>query len=177
MQKSIFNFQIFSAIFAIILGTILHFTFGWSNDNAFVGAVSAVNESTWEHLKLAFYPMLITTFIGYFYIGKNVPNLLCAKTIGIISAIVFITIIFYSYTGIIGTNYAIINIGIFFISIILGEYIAYKIMLSNFGCNKTISAISLIILLVCFIVFTYFSPKIALFKDPVTNNYGIAENI
>ena len=71
-KKSVLIFQIISAIFTIILGTILHFTYGWLNKNLLVGAFSAVNESTWEHLKLLFFPMLISTIIGYFYIGKNI---------------------------------------------------------------------------------------------------------
>ena len=175
MQKSILKFQIFSGIFAITLGVILHFLFEWSGANSFVGAISAVNESTWEHLKLAFYPMLISTVIGYFYLDKNVTNFLCAKTIGIFSTLLWITILFYSYTGILGTNYDFINIAIFIISVILGEFLAYKMIKSDFGCNKIISAISLVVLLICFIVFTYFSPKIGLFKDPITNNYGIAK--
>ena len=36
-----------------ILGSILHFTYGWSRGNKFVAIFSAVNESTWEHIKLA----------------------------------------------------------------------------------------------------------------------------
>ena len=65
-KNTILTFQILSAIFTIVLGTILHFTFKWSNKNPLVGSFSAVNESTWEHLKLLFFPMLITTIIGYF---------------------------------------------------------------------------------------------------------------
>ena len=65
--KNILKYQIFSTIFAIILGTILHFTFEWFGNNAFVGAFSSINESTWEHLKLAFYPMLITAIIRLFH--------------------------------------------------------------------------------------------------------------
>ena len=65
-RNKILIFQIVSTIFIIILGTILHFTFKWSNKNPLVGSFSAVNESTWEHLKLLFFPMLITTIIGYF---------------------------------------------------------------------------------------------------------------
>ena len=172
-KKSILIFQIISAIFTIVLGTILHFTFLWSDKNLLVGAFSAVNESTWEHLKLLFFPMLITTIIGYFYFYKTIPNFLCAKTIGIIVAILFTIIFFYTYTGIIGTNFAVLNILTFIFSAILGEYIAYKIMISNFPCNKTISIITLIILFICFILFTFFTPQIGLFKDPLTDNYGI----
>jgi ABC-type Fe3+-siderophore transport system permease subunit len=65
-SKKILKYQIFSAIFAIILGAILHFTYEWSGNNAFVATFSSINESTWEHLKLAFFPMLITAIIRIF---------------------------------------------------------------------------------------------------------------
>ena len=172
-KKSILKFQIISVIFTIIFGTILHFTYNWSNEDLLVGAFSAVNESTWEHLKLLFFPMLISTIIGCFYIGKNVPNFLCSKTIGIITAILFTIIFFYTYTGILGTNFAILNILTFIFSVILGEYVSYRIILSYFSCNKKIAIIFLIILFVSFIIFTYFTPKIGLFKDPIGGGYGI----
>lgn len=169
-----YKFQITSAIFTMILGTLLHFTFSWSGNNLFVGSFSAINESTWEHLKLLFFPMLITTIIGLFYIGKNIPKFLCAKTLGIIFAILFIIIFFYTYTGILGTNFAFINIVAFLFSVVLGEFLAYKIMFSNFSCNNKIAIIVLITLFLCFIIFTYFTPQIGLFKDPVTGQYGIS---
>lgn len=175
-QKSILNFQIFSIIFVSILGTLLHFTYGWSNGNLLIGLFSAVNESTWEHLKLLFFPMFLTIPIGMLYLSKKTPNLLCAKTIGIIISICFLIIFFYTYTGIIGKNFAIINIISFFISVILGEYVAYKIMLSNLFCNSQIAIIVLVILLLLFVTFTFFTPKIELFKDPLTNKYGILPN-
>ena len=75
MKKNIIlKFIIFSGIFVMILGTLLHFTYEWSGNNTFVAAFSAVNESTWEHLKLLFYPMFLTTIIGYFYLGKTSPQ-------------------------------------------------------------------------------------------------------
>lgn len=118
--------------------------------------------------------MFIMTVIGYFYLGKDVKNYLCAKTLGIIYAISFIVIFFYTYTGIIGKNFAFLDIGSFFVAVFIGEYIAFKNMLSfDDECNKSISIITLIILLLCFVLFTYFSPKINLFKDPVHNEYGI----
>ena len=40
-----------------VLGTLLHFVYGWSSSNMLVGLFAAVNESTWEHMKLAFYPI------------------------------------------------------------------------------------------------------------------------
>ena len=175
-KKSLLRFQIISVIFTIILGTILHFTYNWSNENLFVGSFSAVNESTWEHLKLLFFPMLLTTIIGYFYIGKDVPNFLCAKTIGIITAILFTIIFFYTYTGILGTNFDILNILTFVFAVIIGEYVAYKIILSYFSCNKKIAIIFLVVLFISFIIFTYIPPKIGLFKGPISGGYGVNLN-
>ena len=165
------NYQIFSAIFAIILGTILHFTYEWSNSNALVGAFSSVNESTWEHLKLAFFPMLITTIIGFLKF-KNSHNFLCSKMIGIVTTLSFIASFFYTYTGILGKNYAIIDILSFIFAIIWGEFVSYKKIMSDFKGNRIVCTILLVILFFCFIIFTFNPPKIQLFQDPLTGLYG-----
>lgn len=157
----------------MIAGILLHFTFEWSNNNVLVGTFSPINESIWEHLKLLFFPMLITAMIGYFYIGKNIPSYLCAKVIGIIFAMLFIVIFFYTYTGIIGTNFAIVDIGSFFIAVVLGQYVAYQKMLSKFYCNCRMPIIILLIVYLCFLIFTFIPPHIALFKDPITGMSGI----
>lgn len=175
-KKKIIRFQIFSVIFTWILGTILHFLYEWSGDNKIIASFSAVNESTWEHLKLVFFPMLITTIVGFLAIGKDNKKFWCAKTIGIILAMSFIIVFFYTYTGIIGTNFAILDIGSFFVAVILGEYVAYKIMTNDeykLKCNKRIAVIGLICILLCFIIFTYLQPHIGLFKDPISNGYEI----
>ncbi len=175
-KKKILKFQIFSVIFTWILGTILHFLYEWSGDNKIIASFSAVNESTWEHLKLVFFPMLITTIIGFLVIGKDNKKFWCAKTIGIILAMSFIIVFFYTYTGIIGTNFAILDIGSFFVAVILGEYAAYKIMINEEDkqkCNKRIAIIGLTCILLGFIIFTYLPPHIGVFKDPISNGYGI----
>ncbi len=167
------KYEIISAIFVCILGTLLHFTYEFSGENTLVASFSAVNESVWEHLKLLFFPMLLSTIIGYFYIGKNIPNFICSKTLGVIASMLFIIIFFYTYTGIIGKSIVFIDIASFFIAVILGEYLAYKLMISTFKCNNVVSIVVLTIILICFVLFTYYTPKIEIFRDPVTNNYGI----
>lgn len=172
-KTSILRFTIFSIIFTMILGVILHFTYEWSNKNLIIASFSAVNESTWEHLKLLFFPILITTIIGYFYIGKDFSNFLCARSLGILTAILFTVIFFYTYSGVLGANIDFLNIASFFVAVFLGEYVSYKILLSHFSCDKLGAIILLIMLLFYFILFTYNPPKIGLFKDPLTNKYGI----
>jgi len=173
---SFLKFQIFSTIFVLILGVLLHFAYEWSGNNTFVGLFSAVNESTWEHLKLIFFPMLITLIVGYFIFKNEFPNYICAKTTGIIAAMLFTIIFFYTYIGIIGTNYDFLNIATFFIAVISGEYITYKLTLNNFSCNRYLYAIILILLTFAFLIFTFNPPKIDLFKNPTDNSYGIQKS-
>lgn len=176
-KTKIKRFQLFSAITVFVLGTLLHFTYDLSNQNKFVALFSAINESAWEHLKLIFFPMLITTIIGYFVIGKDIQNYLCAKTKGIIVAITFTVIFFYTYTGILGKNISFIDISSFFIAVILGEFISYLFMVNKYKCNNRAAIILLAILFIFFIIFTFNTPQIGLFKDPITNQYGITKNV
>ena len=174
MKKNIIlKFIIFSGIFVMILGTLLHFTYEWSGNNQFIASFSAVNESTWEHLKLLFFPMLLTTIIGFFYLEKSCPNYWCARLLGILTAILFTIVFFYTYTGIIGTNFAFVDISIFFVAVILGELVSNKVLVSSFDCNSSVALVGIILLLACFIIFTYFTPEIGLFKDPVNGLFGI----
>ena len=60
--------QIIETVLIIILGIILHFLYEWSGKNKFVATFSAVNESTWEHLKLAFFPILIFGIVDFIFV-------------------------------------------------------------------------------------------------------------
>ena len=169
-MKKIRNWQIVAVLFTLVLGTLLHFTYEWSGNNQIVGTFSAINESTWEHLKLIFFPMLIFAIFEGINIYKETNNYIEAKTIAIIFGMLFITVFFFTYTGIIGTNFAVLDIGSFFVGVIFSEIITYKIMqMKSFSTNKTktISIILISILVLCFIFFTFNTPNINYFRDPV----------
>lgn len=168
------NWQIIAIIVCLILGTILHFTYEWSGDNPIVGIFSATNESTWEHLKLLFYPMTLMAIIGYFVIGKNRKNYWLGQVIGIIIAMLFVVIFFYTYSGIIGKTLLVLDIGSFVVGIILGEYIAYLIIKSEKQYNAEVPSILLIVvILLTFVIFTFYPPIIPLFEDPIYGTFGL----
>ena len=169
-MKKIRNWQITAILFTIILGTLLHFTYEWSGNNQIVGTFSAINESTWEHLKLIFFPMLIFAIFEGINIYKETNNYVEAKTIAIIFGILFITVFFFTYTGIIGKNFAVLDIGSFVVGTILSEILAYKIIKKeSFSTKKTqvISIIILLLLVILFVTFTFNPPNINYFRDPV----------
>ena len=64
----------------------------------------------------------------------------------------------------------------FIISIILGEYVAYKLMKrddESTVLTESLSVIILIFLFMCFVIFTYLPPEVNLFRDVTTGVYGI----
>ena len=161
------RFQILSVIFVWITGTLLHFTHDCFPNSAVFTIISAVNESMWEHLKLVFFPMLFMTVIGYFY-NKDINNFLYAKLASILVAMSFIVVFFYTYTGVIGRNFAVLDIGNFFVAVALGEYYAYKIMLSDKDKIRSALAVAiLVVIFLCFAIFTYYPPSIGLFANPL----------
>ncbi len=169
MNKKLKTVQIVVIILAIVFGTLLHFTYEWSGENRIVGLFSATNESVWEHLKLVFYPMLILAIVEYFVVKKEANNYIEAKSLGIFLAIAFIIVFYYTYTGIIGKNFFIIDILTFIISIILGEWVSYKLMIrksESTTLSKILSSAIIVYFLISFILFTYNPPNINLFKDP-----------
>ena len=89
-MKKIRNWQIIAILFTLVVGTLLHFTYEWSGENKIIGTFSAINESTWEHLKLIFFPMLIFSIFEGIKIYKETNNYIEAKAIGIIFGILFI---------------------------------------------------------------------------------------
>ena len=131
--------QIIVTIISIILGTLLHFLYEWTGENIIIASFSAVNESVWEHLKLVFFPMLLAGIIEYFFVNKIANNYIEAKCIGIFSAICFVVVTFFTYTGIVGTNFFILDILIFIISIINYNIRIFTNMLCGMYISNTSS--------------------------------------
>ena len=118
--------------------------------------------------------MVIMAVIGYFIIGDKSENYWIAQALGIITALIFITSFFYTYRGVIGINIDWLNIGAFIIAICLGEYITYRILISNKNYNaEEVSVIFLIILLFSFILYTFRPPQLPFFEDPISGSFGI----
>lgn len=170
-KLSLLNYEIISTIFICIVGTLLHFTFEIANKSLIVAPFSAINESTWEHLKILFMPMFITTLFGYFYFKKDYSNYGYIKTKGILLAMLFIVIFFYTYQGVLGFNSGFLNIASFYIAIILEEIYAYQRIIKGEKGKKFGLILGLIFGL--FILFTFFPLDLGIFIDPISNSYGI----
>lgn len=172
MKRSIPTWQIIGFLFTSILGTFLHFLFDLTGGNIIAGVFSAVNESIWEHTKLLFYPMFFFGVIEYFFWGKDIPSFWCIKLIGILTGLILIPVIYYTYTGILGVSADWFNIIIFFLTAGIVYYVETKLFQRNFLCAFQWSFFILCVLIVIYTFCTFCPPEIPFFQDPISGNYG-----
>lgn len=165
--------NLFRFIFISILGVLLHFTYEWSGDNPAVGLFSAVNESTWEHLKLIFFPMLLLTMIEFLWDhikDKPLPeNYLPARTIGILSGMAFIVVGFYTLNGVLGRNYEFLNIALYFAGVVYALHTENRLESRQMCINDYVSMTILALLSVAFFAFTKYPPALGIFADPTAD--------
>lgn len=164
-------------IHTIILGIVAavsHFAYKLSGEKIIVGLFNPVNESVWEHLKFMFFPFLLWWLIIY--------NSNCDKGIFIVSAAasliaapLAVVLLFYAYTGAFGIESVLIDILLVFICYFIALCLASHLLnYSDPGKTAVIIAIiSVAVIFVAFIVFTFNPPKLPIFYDTVTNTYGI----
>ncbi len=174
MKKTIPYWQTVGLIFTSVMGTLLHFLFDWTGGNGAVALFSAVNESIWEHLKLLLYPMILFALVEYLFWGKALESFWCVKLIGILTGLMLIPVVYYTYTGILGINADWFNITIFFLAAGVVYRLEAGLFQRAFLCplNSKLAFVLLCLMVVVFTVFTFAPPRIPLFQDPMTGGYG-----
>ncbi|MFX1371778.1 MAG: DUF6512 family protein [Promethearchaeota archaeon] len=175
MKNSILKWEIAGIIFILITGTLFHFLFEWLFSWSPIGAIAPVNESVWEHLKLPYWPLIFLSLIECHFIKDKANNIIIGKALSALISIGTILIVFYTYTAIIGTEILIIDILSFFIGVIIGQLISYRII-SLDTLPKWINIVSWLVIVglgLLMIIFTYLPPHLPIFQDSETGLYGI----
>lgn len=162
-------------LFVCAAGCLNHFLYEWTGCGA-AGWISPVNESVWEHLKILFFPALLFAAAEYAAGGRETATFLFAKTCGMVCGMAFIVAAFYTYAGVIGRSFLWADILLFF----LGAAAALRrtrVLLSRPRCGgrrfQILSLAALAALILAFVLFTRFPPRIALFMDPAGGYFGM----
>jgi len=172
-QRSIL-WQAAGFAFSTFAGTILHFLYDWTGGNILVAPFSGVNESTWEHMKLLFWPLLFFALVQRLFF-RDQENYWCVKLAQILLGLVLIPVLFYTYNGVFGKSPDWINIAIFYISallVFLFERWAFKNDRLQFK-YPWLAFAAICLIGVLFVVFTFAPPQIPLFQNPLTGTYGV----
>ena len=173
MKRQIGLSQFFGFSVTALGGTLLHFLYEWLGNAAWIAPFSGVNESTWEHMKLLFWPMLIYALLQSLFF-RDRKDFFCVKLRGILLGLILIPIIFYTYNGVIGKSPDWINIAIFFLSAAVAYLYETRLFKKEATCHRPKLAFGVLcVIALLFVIFTFKTPEIGIFKDPLTGMYGI----
>ena len=165
-----------AAGFALVtfVGTILHFLYDWTGGSILVSPFSGVNESTWEHMKLLFWPLFLFSLVQRLFF-RDQENYWCVKLAEILLGLVLIPVLFYTYNGVFGKSPDWINIAIFYISALLVFLFEWWVLKNDQLLCKypRLAFVAIILIGALFVVFTLVPPQIPLFQDPLTGTYGV----
>ena len=151
---------------AAFLGTLNHFLYFLSGQSPIIALFCPVNESVWEHLKLLYFPFLFVSIWEYLSLHPVVLPFFYCRYLGVLLGMFFIVSVFYTYSGILGRNFLILDILLFYSSVIfsfgMSEYISGKIRSPHETEPGFVVSLWLITSFF-FFVFTCFPPDLPLF--------------
>ena len=148
-----------------LAGTLLHFLYDWTNGSILVAPFSGINESTWEHMKLLYWPLLFFGLVQRQFF-PNQKNYWCVKLAEIVLGLALIPVLFYTYNGALGKSPDWVNIAIFYVTVAL-IFLFERWAFQHLPCKHPRLALAAMFLIgLAFMIFTFTPPQLPLFQDP-----------
>ena len=154
-----------AAAAAILGGSALHFLYD-AAPNPLTALVSPVNESVWEHLKLLFWPMLLTAV----FLARGTDDRYALWS-GIFAAELLMPLFllggYYLLRCGFGAAGLPLDIALYVVTMALGFFVAYRIFRSGKLANAAGWLLVPVILYgASLILFTFAAPRLAVFIPP-----------
>ncbi len=158
MKPILWKWCLAGFVFTCAAGIMLHYLYDLTKGNRIAALFSGVNESTWEHMKLLFFPLFVFALIQSVYF-KDYVGFWCVKLAGILTGLLLIPVLFYTINGVFGKTPDWVNIGLFFVCAAAAFILEYALFNKNvFSCkNPRFSLAVLFMIGALFAVFTFFS--------------------
>ncbi len=157
-----------------VVGTFLHFLYELSGHNRFVAIFAAVNESTWEHIKICMTPTILwSLYDGYVY-GLN-SNYFIGKSLSLLTIILLIPLLFYTYTLFTKKSILWIDVICFYITVIMSQLVFYY-FINIYALSFIYTYLSCILLFIeigAYMFLTFQPMKNFIFEDPISHKYGL----
>jgi hypothetical protein len=159
-----------------LVGSLLHFAYDWSHHNRVVAVFAAVNESYWEHIKIAFWPVLLW-FVALFAAGGwALPGFVPAAVAALYAIPVTMIAVVFAYKRLAGRNVLWVDIAAFFVTV--GVSLAVFVLLAReLDASPATIALSVVFLIAIGIAFARFTvtppDEPDLFVDPTNQRYGV----
>lgn len=166
-------------LLVFLIGGFLHFLHPSRTEDhrlKILDVFSAVNESTWEHMKIFTVASFLTTV---FYLGPYngfFGDVLLSSSIAVSLSVFVIPTLFYGYKLFIRNNVLLFDIGIFFATSYIFAFLQdYFTPVSIRLPTMTITMLGILLWSFIWIILSYWTyspPRHPLFKCPKGNCYG-----
>jgi len=159
-----------------LIGSVLHFTFDWSRHHRIAAMFSAVNESYWEHIKIAIWPVALLQIILFASGGYQYASFIPAATIALYSLPISMLGLVFLYKSITKRNVLWLDILAFFAIIAIAQTLFVLILeqLDPTWLTIAFASVFLLGLLMAFLRFTLKPPaEPDMFIDPLNQKYGL----
>ena len=173
---SVISFSLWMIVPLGLLGSVLHFLFDWTKHNRFIAFFSAVNESYWEHIKIAIWPVFLLQIVLFSLGGYQIASFVPAATIALYSIPVSMVGLVFLYKSVTKHNILWLDISIFFVCIAIAQSIFVLLLgqLAPTSGTVVMSSLFLLGLIVAFLLFTFRPPREPdVFLDPIKKDYGL----
>lgn len=160
------RFCVIAFFVTTVLGILSHFVYDWTGGGFLVGLFFPVNESTWEHMKLLFFPMFLFALVAGKRVERQYPCIYNAMFTGILVGLLLIPTLFYTYSGILGYHVAWANIAVYVISVLVAYVVVYRVATTCKNQDSRVLRIGMYVLVAAFMIFTVYPPEIGLFQVP-----------
>lgn len=185
-KRKLILWEVGAFVAIMLTSSAFHFIYELSDFNPVAAAFGSVNESTWEHLKLFFWPGLAYALVQHAFVKDFANNYWWAKAATLIVTPLGVIFSFYFYLGIAlpryGQGWLWADIGTGAFGILLGNIVAYRIMTSPPRPKRVDLRGKLVMagLAAAFVLLTFFPIRMFLFEDflgyEFRGNYGILED-
>lgn len=167
-----------SLVVIVLVASLLHFLYELTGFQPWAPLFGSVNESTFEHLKLFYWPAFAYALVQHAYMRKKANNYWWAKAAAIITAPLVLMLSFYFYLGIslpiYGRGFLWADIGTGVLGVLAGNVVAYRIMTAR-EMGKVFSRAGFAICIALgamFITFTYYPPRAFVFENFARYKYS-----
>lgn len=168
------QFQTVSAFILFGLRSLWHDLLKTLGNYYYFAAFCPINDSVWEHGKIVLNPLIVWSLVEYFYQKpSDFSYFVSVKCYTMFYAILLEYSYYYTYTGIIGHGFLIVDILDVLVCMIYACYLScecYSVKITSFQSKMCIMCV--IILQIMFITFTFYQPHIPFFWCTITKRYG-----
>ena len=161
-------------LWTLAAGNLLHFVYQWTGESTVAGLFAAVNESTWEHMKLLAVPWVLWTIAEC--IGLRSLRPAGPRAAGLLAGLAAIPLLFYGYVGVIGFHVAVVDVLIFQAAVLLSFWVSTALQKRGTLTAPVWQAAGVLVLAAvstAFVVWTASPPELPVFIDPTNRTRGI----